>query len=67
MAAWKVLLIVVLGSVCLGLAMATVVVPMTLTVNEGKWLWFAGLLVATLVMSTLFALFLRHQDRTFGR
>jgi predicted ABC-class ATPase len=63
MAAWKVLFIMVLGFACLALALATVVVPLTTSFGETRWLWFAGLLVTTLVMSTLLMLFLKSSDR----
>jgi hypothetical protein len=47
--------------------MGTVVVPLALTAEDHKWLWFAGLLVATICMGTLFTLYLRWEDRTFKR
>jgi hypothetical protein len=67
MSAWKVLLVVVLGFICLALALATVVVPMTLRGDEHRWVWFGGLLFGTVCMGTLFTIFLRHADRTFNR
>jgi O-antigen/teichoic acid export membrane protein len=67
MSDWKVLLIAVLGFICLGLAIATIVVPLALDEKDSKWLWFGGLLVATVGMGTLFTLFLRRSDRTFVR
>jgi hypothetical protein len=59
MPVWKVLFIGLLACVCLGLAMATFVVPFA---QEGgqRWVWMGGLLSATLCMGVLFALFLRH-------
>ena len=59
MAPWKVLLIGVLACACLGLALATVLVPMS---REGsdRWAWLGGLLVATAVTATLLTLFMRH-------
>lgn len=59
MPAWKVLFIGAFACVCLGLATATFVVPFT---EDGarRWLWMAGLLVATICAGTLFTLFLRH-------
>ena len=65
MPAWKVLFIVTFACVCLALAFATLVVPMTQTADQHRWLWLAGLLGATVGMSTLFALFLRSTDRAF--
>jgi hypothetical protein len=62
MSNWKVMFIATFGFVCLGLA--TVAVP--LAVDERKWLWFAGLLFATLCMGALFAVFLNRADHTFG-
>jgi hypothetical protein len=63
MPAWKALFIVVFGCVCLALALGTIVVPMA--VDENRWLWLAGLLVATVCMGTLFTIFLQRSDRTF--
>ena len=60
MPVWKVLVVVVLGCACLGLAFATLLVPMTITSGGDRWLWLGGLLVATAIVGTLFALFLRR-------
>ena len=59
MAAWKVLLIGTLACMCFALAMATVAIPIS---QDGaqRWLWLGGLLVATLTVGALLALFLRH-------
>jgi uncharacterized membrane protein YdcZ (DUF606 family) len=59
MPVWKVLLIVALACICLTLAMATIAIPIA---QEGvqRWAWLGGLLTATIVMGTLFVLFLRH-------
>jgi hypothetical protein len=65
MAAWKVVFIVVLGVACLGLASATFITPLALTVEENKWAWFAGFFAGTAVMVALFVLFLRSADRAF--
>ena len=65
MAAWKVLFIAVFGVLCLVLVMGTIVVPLALTAEENRWLWFAGFLVSSIVMTTLFTLFLRNADRTY--
>jgi len=62
---WKVLFIVLLGGICLTLGLGTVVVPFSMTEGTERWLWFGGLLVGTIVMGTLFALFLIHEDRKF--
>jgi hypothetical protein len=59
MPAWKVLFIGLCACVCLALALATVLVPISGQGGE-RWLWSAGLLVATLCAGALFALFLRH-------
>jgi bacteriorhodopsin len=67
MPAWKVLFIVVFGLVCLALALATVVVPMTLKNDPYRWAYFGGLLFATVVVGTLFTVFLRAADRGFKR
>jgi hypothetical protein len=63
MPAWKVFFTLVLFCVCLGLAFATLVVPMTTSAGEHRWLWLAGLLVATAVVGTLLTLFLRRASR----
>src|SRR5262249_40511734 len=65
MPVWKVLLIVLLGGICLALGLGTVVVPFSMAEGTERWLWFAGLLAGTLVMGTLFTLFLVHEDRKF--
>ena len=57
---WKVLVVLVLACTCLGLAFATLIVPMTITTGGDRWLWLGGLLVATGIVGTLFALFLRR-------
>lgn len=59
MPVWKVLLIGVLACASLGLAMATVAIPIAQVGNE-RWVWLGGLLAATVVTGTLLALFLRH-------
>jgi hypothetical protein len=67
MSAWKVLFIMVFGCTCLALALSTVVVPMTLKGDQYRWVWFGGLLFGTVVMGTLFTVFLRHADRSYKR
>jgi hypothetical protein len=63
MPTWKVLFIMLFGFVCLGLALATVIVPLSMVDSGYRWVWLAGLLLGTLCMSTLFALYLRSADR----
>jgi len=65
MAVSKVLLIMLLGAICLGLALGTIVIPFSMAEGTDRWLWFGGLLVGTLVMGTLFTLFLVREDRKF--
>lgn len=60
MPAWKVFFIALLGCLCLGLAFATLIVPMTMTTGGERWVSLAGLFAATVVMATLFILFLRR-------
>jgi hypothetical protein len=67
MSVWKVLFIMVFAFVCLGLALATVIVPLSLVETGYRWLWLAGLLLATVGMGTLFTLFLQSADRAFSR
>src|SRR4051812_48906290 len=62
---WKVLFIAVFGCVCLGLALGTIVIPLALDAEDYRWLWFSGFLVGSICMGSLFALFLKHQDRSF--
>ena len=63
MSAWKVLLIVVLACASLGLAMATVAIPIAQTGSD-RWLWLGCLLSGTVASGTLLALFLRHAGKT---
>jgi hypothetical protein len=65
MPAWKVLLVLVFALACLALVLATVVVPLTLGPEDHRWLWFGGLLLASLGMGTLFRLYLRREDRLY--
>jgi hypothetical protein len=65
MATWKVLFIMLFAGVCFGLVIATLVVTLALEADQHKWLWFGGLLVASICMSTLFALYLRREDGLF--
>ena len=67
MPAWKVLLILLMAILCFALAMATVVVPISLTDEQNRWVWFGSFLAGTIVMGTLFTIFLRSQDKTFKR
>jgi hypothetical protein len=66
MSDWKVLCVVAFGCASLALVLATIVVPLALTEADHKWLWFGGLLLATIVVGTLFTLFLRMADRTYN-
>jgi uncharacterized membrane protein YdcZ (DUF606 family) len=61
MAVWKVLIIGILACLSLGLGLATVAIPIS---YEGaqRWTWLGGLLGATIVVGTLFVLFLRYAD-----
>jgi hypothetical protein len=63
MAAWKVMLVGFLAFLTLGLAFASLIVPLALTDDDGRWIWFAGLLGGCIVIGTLFILFLRAEDR----
>jgi len=65
MAAWKVLFILLFACACFALVIATLVVTLALEANQDKWLWFGGLLVASICTSTLFSLYLRREDRLF--
>jgi hypothetical protein len=59
MSAWKVLLIVALGCLCLGLVMATIAIPIAQD-GGARWVWFGALLAATLCAGGLLGLFLRY-------
>jgi hypothetical protein len=62
---WKALFIMAFGILCLALALGAFLAPLALTNEEHRWLWCAGLFVATVFMGTLFVLFLRSADRAF--
>jgi hypothetical protein len=51
------------SDVCLGLGLATLVVP--LAVDANRWLWLAGLLFVTVCAGASFAAVLNRLDRTF--
>jgi hypothetical protein len=65
MPAWKVLLVVVMGLSCLALGLGTIIVPISMAGDDDRWLWLGGLLLGTIIMTTLFVLFLRSSDRNF--
>ena len=65
MSALKVLFTALFGGICLALALGTVVVTISLGPEDNRWLWFAGLLFASVSMGTLFFLFLAREDRSF--
>jgi hypothetical protein len=65
MPAWKVLLVVVMGFSCLALGLGTIIVPISMAGADDRWLWLGGLLLGTIIMTTLFVLFLRSSDRNF--
>jgi hypothetical protein len=67
MPTWKVLLVLVFGLVCLGLTLATLIVPWSVVESGYRWLWFVGLLCATVCMGTLFTLFLQSAGRALNR
>jgi hypothetical protein len=57
---WKVFFIILLFFASLGLAFATLIVPMTIAAGNDRWLWLSGLLAGTIFVGTLFTLFLRR-------
>ena len=63
MSGWKVLIILFLGCVSLGLAMATIAIPIA---QDGaqKWIWGLGLLIATLGSGAVLTLYLRLAGRS---
>jgi hypothetical protein len=58
MPTWKVLLICALACACMGLATATVAIPMAQDGNQ-KWVWLAGLLGGTIVAGTLLTVLMK--------
>ena len=63
MAVWKVLLIFLFACLSLGLATATLIVPLGYQGAE-RWAWLGGLVLATAAAGGLFALFLRYAGRS---
>jgi hypothetical protein len=64
---WKILLILVSGAACLGLGLATLIVPMTMVQDGSRWGWLAGLFIATVITAVLFRLFMNSADRAMKR
>jgi hypothetical protein len=64
---FKVLLIALLACICFGLAMGTVIVPFAMRAGGLRWLWVAGLLLATLCSGGLLALYLAREDRVWAK
>jgi hypothetical protein len=67
MPVWKILVIMLLAILSLALALGAIIVPMTLVEDNSRWLWLAGLIVATICMGTLLRLFLNSADRAFDQ
>jgi hypothetical protein len=67
MPVWKVLLVALFAVTCFSLVLGTAAVLLSMDAADGKWWWFSGGLVGSVVMSSLFVLFLRHADSTFKR
>jgi hypothetical protein len=63
MQSWKVLLVMVFAVGCLALGTATLIVPLGYQGGE-RWLWLAGLVLATAAAGGLFALLLRYLGRS---
>lgn len=59
MAVWKILVIGVLAFTSLGLALATVAIPIAQTGGQ-RWLWLGGLLAATAGAGSLLTVFMRY-------
>jgi hypothetical protein len=57
------MIIGLLGCVSLALGLATILIPMEHQGNQ-FWMWLGGLLMATLFVGGLFALFLRYAGRS---
>lgn len=62
MPAWKVIVVLVFGVLCLALGSATLVFPLTDRVPY-HWLWELALFVGTCVVGGVFVLFLRSASR----
>ena len=67
MPTWKILITIVLGFICLSLAIAVIVFPMTEGAGDHWLLWMLALVAATGVMGTIFTLFLRSADRVYHK
>jgi hypothetical protein len=67
MPVWKILFILLFGIVCLAFALATIVVPMTLVVDNTRWFWLAGLLTTSIGLFSLFRIFLNNADRALDK
>jgi hypothetical protein len=67
MPVWKVLVVAVFAVTCYSLVLGTLATMITMEVADGKWWWFTGGLLASIVMSSLFFMFLKHADSTFKR
>jgi uncharacterized membrane protein YozB (DUF420 family) len=67
MPAWKVFIVGMLAAACLGLAFATLIVPITIVTGNDRWLWLVVLLVATALAGSLFVLFLRRASTLMAR
>jgi ABC-type uncharacterized transport system permease subunit len=59
MPAWKILVIGALSCVCLGLALATIAIPISMD-GAQRWTTLASLLLATIIFGGLLAIFPRY-------
>ena len=65
MATWKVLVVLLFACASLALMISTIIAGMSMGDGPGRWPWFAGMAVGTIVVGGLFALFLRSADRGY--
>ena len=67
MATWKVFVVAAFALASFVLVLGTFAILVSLPAEDGKWAWFAGSLVASVVVCSLFVMFLKHSDSTFKR
>ena len=67
MATWKVFVVAAFALACFVLVFGTIVIPISVSAEDHKWTWFAGFLVGSVFMCSMFVWFLNHADRTFRR
>ncbi|MFM7149040.1 MAG: hypothetical protein ACKO23_04280 [Gemmataceae bacterium] len=67
MPAWKVLVIFFLGMLTLILGLCTILVPLSMSPEDGRWMYFGGFLFGFIAVTTGLTMFLRHADKTYHK